>query len=60
MNNSFLDKLESLLYSKYSTNEKGNILIYFNRLSDYLFMVFRDENKKAKQSEEIWMGKKKS
>jgi len=34
------------------------ILKYINRLSDYLFMVFRDENKRAKQNEEIWVGKK--
>lgn len=34
------------------------VLIYINRLSDYLFMVFRDENKRSKQSEEIWVGKK--
>lgn len=34
------------------------VLQYVNRLSDYLFMVFRDENKNAKQNEEVWVGKK--
>ncbi len=34
------------------------VLKYLNRLSDYLFMVFRAENSKAKESETLWMGKK--
>jgi cob(I)alamin adenosyltransferase len=34
------------------------VLKYVNRLSDYLFMVFRDENRRAKMQEEIWVGKK--
>lgn len=35
-----------------------DILQYINRLSDYLFVVFRDENNSAEQKEEIWVGKK--
>ncbi len=36
----------------------AEVLQYLNRLSDYLFVVFRDENKRAKVSEELWVGKK--
>lgn len=36
----------------------AEILKYLNRLSDYLFMVFRDENYRADQNEILWLGKK--
>ena len=35
------------------------IIVYINRLSDYLFMLARSENFKAKVKEEFWKGSKK-
>lgn len=35
-----------------------DVLKYLNRLSDYLFCVFRHENYKAHEIEEIWVGRK--
>lgn len=45
---------------KLSKTEKvpDEVLIYLNRLSDYLFCIFREENMRANQSEEIWVGRK--
>jgi cob(I)alamin adenosyltransferase len=38
---------------------KPRILMYLNRLSDYLFMLARDVNKKTGVKEEVWVGRKK-
>ena len=38
---------------------KPQILVYLNRLSDYLFMLARDANYKAGVKEEVWVGRKK-
>ena len=35
-----------------------NVLSYINRLSDYLFCLFREENALSGESEEIWVGAK--
>ena len=37
---------------------KPQILMYLNRLSDYLFMLARDANYKAGVKEEVWVGRK--
>lgn len=37
---------------------KPQILIYLNRLSDYLFMQARNENHKLNITEETWVGKR--
>lgn len=34
------------------------VLSYMNRMSDLLFILFRDENRRGGISEEIWVGKK--
>jgi len=36
------------------------VLSYVNRMSDLLFILFRDENRRGGVSEEIWVGKKES
>lgn len=38
---------------------RPEILVYINRLSDYLFMVGRDVNHKEGREEEVWKGKRK-
>lgn len=38
---------------------KPQVLIYLNRLSDFLFMLSREENHKKKIKEEVWVGNKK-
>ncbi len=38
---------------------KPQILSYINRLSDYLFMLARDENSKLEIKDEVWVGRKK-
>ncbi|MFV1916920.1 MAG: cob(I)yrinic acid a,c-diamide adenosyltransferase [Patescibacteria group bacterium] len=38
---------------------KSEILLYLNRLSDYLFMLARDANYSTGLKEEVWVGKKK-
>lgn len=35
-----------------------DVLSYINRLSDYLFCIFRDENARSGEREELWIGKK--
>lgn len=37
---------------------KPQILMYLNRLSDYLFMLARDANYRSGVEDEIWVGKK--
>lgn len=39
-------------------NVKPQILVYVNRLSDFLFMLARQQNFKEEVKEEIWIGKK--
>jgi cob(I)alamin adenosyltransferase len=34
------------------------VLQYMNRMSDLLFVLFRDENRNSGEQEEIWIGKK--
>lgn len=34
------------------------VLSYLNRLSDYLFMVFRSENERVGKAERLWIGRK--
>ncbi len=34
------------------------VLEYMNRMSDLLFILFRDENRRSGQLEEIWIGRK--
>lgn len=34
------------------------ILEYLNRMSDFLFILFRDENMRSGESEHIWIGKR--
>ena len=38
---------------------KPEILVYLNRLSDYLFMIGREVNLKEGQKEEVWQGSSK-
>jgi cob(I)alamin adenosyltransferase len=50
-------KVERTLVT-YSKKDKvsESILIYVNRLSDYLFMLARNENYKGKEKEKFWRG----
>ena len=48
--------LVSLIHQKPETNEQ--LLKYFNRLSDYLFILARKYNFDEKIKEEYWMGKR--
>jgi len=38
---------------------RPEILVYINRLSDYLFMVGREVNRKEGREEEVWRGSRK-
>lgn len=49
-------KSERALVDLKITKKSEQMLIYVNRLSDYLFMRARSENFKAKKKEEFWKG----